>query len=173
MGLFDDYDDSVGTESRPPDFKPGLYLVLVDLCDPDCKTMEDQPFLRISCTILKVVRDGGDSSRIGSECSVALFRRKKFKFFERDTKRWLRAALNLSREEMDEWKKPKIAKWYQDRELEGRIMEVKAVEVPSEEERDYPIINVLPQRALTKDEAKAEIDMATLKRFCKNGFKAA
>lgn len=120
--LFDKYDDSVKTKGSRRDFPTGTFVVVGDKCE-SLETDDDQPqlYLKAHFTIISVERGEAD---VGGQHTVPYFKKKKFKFFERDTKRLAGAIRGLGTEETDSLKAGTVLKIL-DQELPGTVLRVR------------------------------------------------
>lgn len=191
--LFDDYDDEVeAKDGGSRNWKPGRYLILTQ---PGLATYarSGMPMGKLGGTVLKVLEDYGDSNDVGDEGSHALFRDKRYKFFERDTKLYVKGALNLTPKEATDWDGRAVRDFLFGRprrkkdgkvlaakpsQFGGRVLEIRVAAVPpkggSDEDGEEPkkgnLIRVFVQRGLTRDEAAREVPKQVLRRYCPKGI---
>lgn len=191
--LFEDFDDEVeareGGGSR--NWKPGRYLILTQPGEARF-TRAKVPMGKLGGTILKVLEDYGLSQSVGEEGSQVLIRDPRFKFFERDTKLYVRGCLNLTPEEATGWHKQQVRDFLfgrprrerkdgtvleaKESQFGGRILEIRVQAVPPRKNADGTpgkqgnLVNVVVERGLTRAEAAREIPKKVLQRYCARGI---
>lgn len=123
--IFDDADDSAGIGGLPS-YKPGTYYVLIT----DVSERSDEwKILKIAGVVIHVVNDLGDSNAVEDEVEAAIFKKKKDKFFEADTRKWFKAGKNIaSKDEVNALPMATIGEFLiGKKQIVGRVIEVKGV----------------------------------------------
>lgn len=167
--IFDDADDNAGIGGLPS-YKQGTYLVLItDVTQRD----DEWKILKIAGVVLHVVNDLGDSNAVEDEVEASIFKKKKDKFFEADTRKWYKAAKNIaSKDDVNKLPMAAIADFLLGKKLiVGRVIEVKVT--PYEKKDGSMGAQANPVRALTFSEILETpgISKKVLKRYLPDGVK--
>lgn len=173
--MFDRYDDTVKVKGGRKDFPTCTVLAICDRFQM-FKTDDDEPrsYLKSFWTVMAVERGEIEA---GEQKTIAYFKHKKHKFFERDTKAAAAAFMGLDGEEGDALKKAEIARILEE-EAPGRVLRLRCVrkepvESKSEDgKKKSGFTNVEYVGRIDLDEIKATLDKKEIKTFFPKGLDA-
>ena len=172
--LFDRYDNSVKVKGARQDFPTCTVLAVLDKIEA-LKTDDDEPrtYLKSHWTVVSVERG---EIEVGDQKTIAYFKHKKHKFFERDTKALAGACAGLDRSETDALTGSQVNDILSDGAA-GRVLRLRCVqktqESKKEEGKTVSFTNVEYVGRADRDEILAAVeDKATLRRFFPKGLDA-
>lgn len=176
MGMFDTFDEEAKI-GKLPQYKGGTYFVLItDTAERD----DEWKILKIMGVILAITANLGAGNEVGEEVEHGIFKKKKDKFFERDTRAYYKAGKNLDLDTANAASKEEIGNFLLPEEgkapIIGRVLEIKVQEVerqdPEEQAKKGSIPRITPLRWVSKDEVTAAVPAKVLARLAPGGIKS-
>lgn len=194
MGVWDDYDENATISEQLPNLRDGNYLLFLQ-GGSEFKSREGKFAIKIGAVVLKVTEDMGDSTPAGDETSVMIWRNPAYKFFEGETKEWLKACDNLDSKAANAKTKLEVMRFLTGTKknpgskLPGRVVEVQVRQIaekkakesddededekPKKKKHKDPLRKVKPLRGLSRAEVmEAGISKKLLKRLLPKGPKS-